>query len=121
MLDKTLIRNVPQQHNDYPGNPMPSSSHHATASATDPCAQIAHVLQCYQQVDHLSVANLLYVQIIPKDFFPYPLYFRFQILFPESLYISSLFQTIIVLLCNFSKFLLFQRSLIDFNIFIRDF
>ncbi|VDK45555.1 unnamed protein product [Anisakis simplex] len=26
-----------------------SSSHHATASATDPCAQIAHVLQCYQQ------------------------------------------------------------------------
>ncbi|VDM40309.1 unnamed protein product [Toxocara canis] len=27
----------------------PSSSHHATASANDPCAQIAHVLQCYQQ------------------------------------------------------------------------
>uniref|UniRef100_A0A158Q7K1 Mothers against decapentaplegic homolog n=1 Tax=Elaeophora elaphi TaxID=1147741 RepID=A0A158Q7K1_9BILA len=49
MIDKTLIRDVSQQHNDYPGNPMPSSSHHATASATDPCAQIAHVLQCYQQ------------------------------------------------------------------------
>uniref|UniRef100_A0AAF5PS08 Mothers against decapentaplegic homolog n=2 Tax=Wuchereria bancrofti TaxID=6293 RepID=A0AAF5PS08_WUCBA len=49
MIDKTLMRDVPQQHNDYSGNPIPSSSHHATASATDPCAQIAHVLQCYQQ------------------------------------------------------------------------
>ncbi|CAG9535890.1 unnamed protein product [Cercopithifilaria johnstoni] len=49
MTDKTLIRDISQQHNDYSGNPMPSSSHHATASATDPCAQIAHVLQCYQQ------------------------------------------------------------------------
>ncbi|KAM3723996.1 Mothers against decapentaplegic [Dirofilaria immitis] len=49
IIDKTLIRDVPQQHNDYSGNPIPSSSHHATASATDPCAQIAHVLQCYQQ------------------------------------------------------------------------
>ncbi|EFO23155.2 MH1 domain-containing protein [Loa loa] len=48
VIDKTLIRDVPQQH-DYSGNPIPSSSHHATASATDPCAQIAHVLQCYQQ------------------------------------------------------------------------
>ncbi|VDK72582.1 unnamed protein product [Litomosoides sigmodontis] len=47
--DKTLIRDILQQHSDYSGNPVPSSSHHATASATDPCAQIAHVLQCYQQ------------------------------------------------------------------------
>uniref|UniRef100_A0A8R1Y544 Mothers against decapentaplegic homolog n=1 Tax=Onchocerca volvulus TaxID=6282 RepID=A0A8R1Y544_ONCVO len=49
MIDKALIRDLPQQHTDYSGNPIPSSSHHATASATDPCAQIAHVLQCYQQ------------------------------------------------------------------------
>ncbi|MFH4977104.1 hypothetical protein AB6A40_003813 [Gnathostoma spinigerum] len=28
---------------------VPSSSHHVTTSANDPCAQIAHVLQCYQQ------------------------------------------------------------------------
>lgn len=48
--DKTLIRDILQQNSDYSGNPIPSSSHHATASATDPCAQIAHVLQCYQQV-----------------------------------------------------------------------
>ncbi|VDD90483.1 unnamed protein product [Enterobius vermicularis] len=29
--------------------PAASSSTHATATASDPCAQIAHVLQCYQQ------------------------------------------------------------------------
>lgn len=58
MIDKTLIRDVAQQQIDYSGHPVPSSSHHGTASATDPCAQIAHVLQCYQQVYYLSADKL---------------------------------------------------------------
>lgn len=45
---------VVPRHVGYSGSsssqvPAASSSAHATASANDPCAQIAHVLQCYQQ------------------------------------------------------------------------
>lgn len=48
------ISTIAPQHSLYMGNlggqgAAPSSSNHATASANDPCAQIAHVLQCYQQ------------------------------------------------------------------------
>ncbi|VDN01170.1 unnamed protein product [Thelazia callipaeda] len=48
-LGKSLIREVSQQPCDFGGNTMPSSSNHDSTSAADPCTQIAHVLQCYQQ------------------------------------------------------------------------
>lgn len=52
------------------GNQVVSQSHsmqttivptpnHATATANDPCSQIAHVLQCYQQVsDSCSIFSV---------------------------------------------------------------
>jgi hypothetical protein len=39
----------PHHHHQHPPQPHLDQRPHIPTSASDPCAQIAHVLQCYQQ------------------------------------------------------------------------